>query len=87
MRDRGLHATAFMRDPERLQGHFDGGERAQYHRRIGVAHMGQSQGLARQVPPMPTPTTTPQCCLQNSSTGSGAKPSCITTQVTESARA
>ena len=35
--------------PQRLQAHLDGAQRAQHHRRVDVAHVGDAEGLAGQL--------------------------------------
>src|SRR5262249_32634187 len=47
--DRGTRAAVAMRDFERIEAYLDRAERAQNHRCIDVAHMGDAEGLALQV--------------------------------------
>src|ERR1700691_1465847 len=44
--DRGLEAALAVRDIERVEADFDDAERAQDHRRVDVAHMGDEERLA-----------------------------------------
>src|SRR3984957_13394642 len=44
--DRRLGAALAVRDAQRLEPDFDHAQRAQYHRRVDMAHMGDANGLA-----------------------------------------
>ena len=44
-----LHAAAAVRDGERLEAHLHGAQRAQHHGRVGVAHVGDAEGLAAEL--------------------------------------
>src|SRR5882757_70721 len=47
--DRGLGSALAMGNAERLEAGFDHAERAQNHRRVDVAHMGDAERLPLQV--------------------------------------
>src|SRR5437588_4063781 len=47
--DRGLRAALAVRDAERAEPDFDDAERAEHHRGIDVAHVGDAERLAGQV--------------------------------------
>src|SRR5262249_49780865 len=47
--DRRLGAALGVRNLQRAERGLDHAQRAQYHRRVDVAHMGDAEGLARQV--------------------------------------
>src|SRR5688500_5775706 len=47
--DGGLRAALAVRDAERAQRHFDHAERAEDHRRIDVAHVRDTEGLAGEI--------------------------------------
>ena len=52
-----------VRDTERVQAHLDHAERAEDHRRVDMAHMGDAEAWPCSSP-MPTPSTTPHFSLQ-----------------------
>src|ERR1700709_2045447 len=47
--DRGPGSTPAMGNIERIEGDFDDAERAQHHRRVDVAHMGDPERLAGEI--------------------------------------